>query len=58
MDERAQTSFEYILLLAGVILGIAIVYMMLRQGPLTFGESEVNRTIIDYNNATNISDYV
>ncbi|HLC47648.1 MAG TPA: class III signal peptide-containing protein [Candidatus Norongarragalinales archaeon] len=58
MDEKAQTSFEYILLLAGILLVSAMVYLVLRTGAVAGGEQQVNTSYYNYKNATNTSGYV
>jgi uncharacterized protein (UPF0333 family) len=58
MDEKAQTSFEYILLLAGVLSVIALVYVLLRSGPIQGGKDQVNASYVNYQNATNTSSYI
>ncbi|MEK6953671.1 MAG: class III signal peptide-containing protein [Candidatus Micrarchaeota archaeon] len=58
MDEKAQTSFEYILLLAGILSVIALVYLLLRTGPIQGGKDQVNASYTNYQNATNTSGYV
>ncbi|MFH0971205.1 MAG: class III signal peptide-containing protein [Candidatus Micrarchaeota archaeon] len=58
MDEKGQTSFEYIMLLGGVLMLGAIAYFMLRTNVIAGGEQGVNQSYNQYANATNNSDYI
>ena len=58
MDEKGQGSFEYILLVAGVLSVVAIAYYMMRSGPVQGGKDMVNKSYLDYQNATNTSGYI
>ncbi|MEK6843515.1 MAG: class III signal peptide-containing protein [Candidatus Micrarchaeota archaeon] len=58
MDQKGQGSFEYILMVGGVLLLVTIVIVMLRGGVLKGGEGDINTSYNNYQNATNITAYV
>ncbi|MFH1257595.1 MAG: class III signal peptide-containing protein [Candidatus Micrarchaeota archaeon] len=58
MDEKAQGTFEYILLVGAAIMLVAIAYMMLKTSALEGGKEQVNQSYNDYLNATNTSGYI
>jgi hypothetical protein len=57
MDQKGQTTIEYIMLLGGVLLMVVIAFVILRS-PIGQGKQDINRSMINYNNATNTSGYV
>lgn len=58
MDEKAQTSFEYLLLLAGILSVIIAVTMLIRGNVIPGGEQQINSSYTNYLNATNTSGMV
>lgn len=58
MDNKAQGSFEYIMLVAGVILLVALTYQIIRGGAIIGGEQQLNHSYNNWANATNTSGYV
>ncbi len=58
MDEKAQGSFEYILMLGGVLLLVSIVYVIIRSDVLEGGKHTVNQSYNQWENATNTSGYL
>jgi len=56
LDERAQGAFEYILLLAGVLLIVVLVIIILRNTILTGTVStQINESLKRWVNLTNAS---
>jgi len=51
-DFKAQGALEYLLLLAGIILGVAIVLAILLKSSDT-GMDDANRTFDDFNDIRN-----
>ncbi|MBI5224412.1 class III signal peptide-containing protein [Candidatus Micrarchaeota archaeon] len=58
MDQKGQGSFEYILMVGGVLLLVAVTIVMLRGGVINSGKDSVNSSYVNYANATNTSGYV
>jgi hypothetical protein len=56
LDDRAQGAFEYILLLAGVLLIVVLVIIILRNTVLTGTVgTQINSTLNTWANLTNVS---
>lgn len=52
MDNRAQGAFEYVLLLAGVILVAVIAILILRGNVLPSVNNQINSNLQGFNNVT------
>ncbi len=55
MDERGQGSFEYILLLAGVLLIVVLIIIMLHNISLAQAGAQINNTLSVWAKQTNAS---
>jgi hypothetical protein len=58
MDEKGQTTIEYIMLLAGILMLTVVVFVILRENAIGGARTDLNRSMVNYNNATNTSGYV
>jgi len=56
MDEKAQGSLEYILLVAAVLLIVVVVIVVMKVNVLAPGQETVRQNTGEYRNATNCSE--
>lgn len=54
-DERAQGAFEYILLLAGVLLVVTIAIVILNKNVLPAASSQLNESLSDWRGALKVN---
>ena len=55
MNNRAQGAFEYVLLLAGVILVAVIAILILRGNVLPSINNQINNNLAGFQNSTNFN---
>ncbi|MGB9576892.1 MAG: class III signal peptide-containing protein [Candidatus Micrarchaeia archaeon] len=56
MDEKAQGAFEYILMLAGILLIVVVIIMVVKSNILSPATGTVEQTTGQYQQTTNCSD--
>ncbi|MBI3588495.1 hypothetical protein HY995_05315 [Candidatus Micrarchaeota archaeon] len=52
MEEKSQGAFEYVLLLAGILLVVVMAIVILRSSVITGAQEQVNSSVGAYRNAT------
>ena len=57
MDRKAQGAFEYILLLAGVLLIVILVIVILRSGILGAANNQISKNVNVWKGLTNCTQY-
>lgn len=55
MNQRAQGAFEYVLLLAGIILIAVIAILILRQSVLPTANAQLQASTVQYANSVNLT---
>lgn len=57
MEERAQGAFEYVLLLAGILLVAVIAILILRGNIFPSANNQIQQNINSFKNITNATNY-